>query len=273
LEWGGRRQTTIVTVAISFLLVIAGLAGCGDGAPATAQPSGSSAELRAFTEFPVLWLGESYDSDGDGTGDMDLNVHGPAQSPPFNHPLTGELIRPSERSYGISYGSCDIPVGADSCPIPITIEFYPPDTGSLSDSVKTGEKVLVRGIVATVYSDGHLWVETADVTFAILAVNGPRDGWLDSAIRVLSLLEGANAPASHITQGSLLRPKPRVFPTATAPGASPPPMNTPTPAGSPSATPASAPTTEPDSQAEIWNLIGKDKVDQAFERSRIDQEY
>ena len=31
-------------------------------------------EMREVTQLPVLWLGESYDADGDGTGELKLSA-------------------------------------------------------------------------------------------------------------------------------------------------------------------------------------------------------
>jgi hypothetical protein len=241
------KSLSLTVVVVAFA---ASVLACQprDQATADAEPVDLS-RLREFDEFPVLWLGESYDSDGDGTGDMAIREARASQSPPFVHPRSGEVIRAAARSFDVMYGDCEIPPGSDSCRVPLTMIFYPAGPAQeLSNWVKTGEVVLVRGIPAVVFGDGNLWVETEQVTFTISAWGESPEERLETATRILTKLEGANPPASDITQGSLLRPKPRVFPTATPPGAGPTPMNTPTPAGSPSATPASAPTTEPDTQ-------------------------
>lgn len=101
------------------------LVGCGERTTAEPQIDVHPEEVRGL---PVLWLGEAYDSDGDGDEDMELTVGQYNVSPELRDPATSELIRPEMRSYLIGYGTCEIPEGVRGCPIPISITIYDPCT-------------------------------------------------------------------------------------------------------------------------------------------------
>ncbi len=187
------------------------------------------ASVTSFDEFPILWLGEFYDSDGDGIGDMRISSAFASHGRPFIDPLTGKELSPAITSFNISYGTCEIPPKSQSCPIPISIMFYPVDTAAAPDAVSfgSGPTERLRGVDARIYDSSKLWFATADMEFSISAsgTGQPRE----QARRIASLLYGANAKAASITKDSDFRPKPPPPPTPFPTDPPAPPTRTPTP--------------------------------------------
>lgn len=139
---------------------------------------------------------------------MPLTLARSSRSPAFTHPLTGEVLRPATRSFDISYGTCEIKPHQQSCPVPVSLHFFPvPSAPVLAPGAKTGEILRLRGIDATVEWDGGLWVETADVTFSISVFAATPEERRSQAVRIINQFEGANAKARHITKASDFTPK------------------------------------------------------------------
>ena len=200
----------------------------------------------SFDDFPVLWLGPAYDSDGDGSDDMPLKHAGATQQNAFLDPRTGRELRPALRDFSLSYGTCEIPPHQDECTIPITIVFDPPDA-QRPPLAGVEQHLSVRGVEAATFDSGSLWIPTADFTITIIP-SFARDGAerLNQSLRIASLLFGANAKASWITRGTDFHPMPTPTPTPVAARTFPPhPTDTPQPATTevptPPATPDGAP--------------------------------
>jgi hypothetical protein len=180
-----------------------------DGGTATAK---KVTNATTFDEFPVVWLGTSYDSDGDGVGDMRLSsayaVHGPA----FTNPIDGTIISPQLTWFTLGYGTCKIPDGKESCNVPLNIDVDPPgdprDEVALSQA-RDEDHLTVRGADAIVSEGRILWIFAEEFTVRISPVAQPPPGQsrLDQALRVASLLVGANPKGSWITTGTDFHPK------------------------------------------------------------------
>lgn len=201
-------------IAVACLIVLFGGAACGSGASTKAGAPTPREVAESFDEFPILWLGESYDSDGDGVGDMPLTTARPEESPALTYGPTGEVVRPALRSFTLGYGTCTIDPGQQSCPVPVTIIFDAPDSApTLSNSVKAGQ-LRLRGVDVAVESGGGLRVEAADVTFSVLVFSATPGEPLRQATRIVNQLKGANPKAINITSTSDFTPKGVVTPDA-----------------------------------------------------------
>lgn len=197
--------------------------------------------LVSFDEFPVLWLGESFDSNGDGVGDMPLTAAMSEVSPNVDNPYTGTILKPEIRYFYMVYGDCTPAPGVESCHDPVAMAFYPPDSAVLSyaDSLRSGQAVPIRGVNAS-FSHGVLWIETADFLVNISVAEQPGSTaaeQLRMATRVANELRGANAKASAISDASDFRPLERT-PTSSSSPLPPTPTATaiiaaPTPGGAP----------------------------------------
>ncbi|MEX2245799.1 MAG: hypothetical protein WEC75_03850 [Dehalococcoidia bacterium] len=194
-------------------LAAVALAGCDSGERARA-----GIELAVMPEevpFAVVWLGESYDSDGDGEGDMPLRLAAFVNSPPFFGP-DGKLLRPQVKAYDLVYGYCTPSPNSGTCPVPITITLYDPCSAPLAEEVQLGTRQ-VRGVEAKVYGEGALWIETRDFTVAIQPVGATRDEVTEKAVRIAEELVGANEKASHISRETAFEAKEE--PTSASPDA------------------------------------------------------
>ena len=148
--------------------------------PATAAPHEWSVEdAREFDEFPVYWLGESFQGlPLVDVGRMDYPGAFPGE--PYNRPW-------NEVSF--IYGDCEIAPGAESCPVPLNIDTrpycdVPPEV--IADWVKTGPPEVIRGAVAQrTGSSMRLW--TGNVSIGIAATG---EGLLMEAARNLVRLNG-----------------------------------------------------------------------------------
>jgi hypothetical protein len=195
------KGAALVTLALALA---AAAAACGD--PATTEMSGVATEgvpsavstvdahtlATTFDGYPVLWLGDSYDSDGDGVGDMALHWANVLREPPFY--LEGRLVDPGAYQFDLAYGACTPLSGRDECTAPISIGMSAADDPQLSDAVKTGQTVEVRGTEFIVFSDGDLYLHTPQYAITIAA------GGLPWAIGVANQLVGANPKGAYITR-------------------------------------------------------------------------
>jgi hypothetical protein len=200
-----------------LLLVAAGALGaiCGESEPTTtpgvptplpaptvsaARVAEAAATVASFDEFPLVWLGDSYDSDGDGIGDVRISSEHAAHAIARVDPHSGKELSPVITSFTFGYGTCDIPPLANSCPIPINIDVYASNDALPSLSGVEGH-VTVRGVDAAIFDRGNLWIVTADFTVSIspsFAKDG--DDKLNKSLRIANQLYGANAKAAGVTK-------------------------------------------------------------------------
>ncbi len=136
------------------------------GAPASAGQTGWTLEdARQFNEFPLYWLGESYDG-------LPLNRiirHRFEPGPEMRPGLRGE------NSVTFVYGDCT-PVGDSGCPPPVQVivEAYctrPPEL--LAEEVKDGPPIVLRGALAQPLGPDQVMVWTGDARVTVFDV---RDG-------------------------------------------------------------------------------------------------
>ena len=154
-------------------------------------------EVAQFDDYPLLWLGPSYDVDFDGTPDS-ITFAREEYTPPILNPATKDVLVPARRSYSISYGTCEIPQGATGCPVPLTMVFEDPcEAYPLSQAAKAGT-ARVRGVDAIVQAVGGLRFETADFTLTIIAVGSSPTEVADNAKRIAEDLVPANAKARSV---------------------------------------------------------------------------
>ncbi len=182
----------------------------------------------SFAEYPILWLGSGYDSDGDGVDDMPLRGAEEANFPAHFDFRTNQQVQPAIRSVSLGYGTCEIPPRESQCAVPITIYIYPADH-QLPVPAGGQRLTTLRGVDVFRYADGHLWIETADFTVSIGLSFRKGVNLTDEALRIAANLYGANAKAAGITKDSDFRPKPPPPPTPFPTDPPAPPTRTPTP--------------------------------------------
>lgn len=156
--------------------------------------------------LPVLWLGDSYDEDGDGTGDLPLVEASMTSEPEFRDPRTGEVIRPEVREYTMAYGTCEIPAGEEGgCPVPITLVIQSPCFAYPLAEEVIYKKQQMRGAQAMFFGEGGLRVDTADFTVLVLAVGVTVNESEQRAQRVIENLRGANPEAADFSASTPFR--------------------------------------------------------------------
>jgi hypothetical protein len=163
--------------------------------------------VRSFDEYALVWLGDSYDVDGDGKLD-DLRVARTSVGRPFYNPVTGELLLPEIRTFSLGYGNCERPKGTSSCPIPLTMVFSAPCDNLSLPPVSTSRRVPLRGIDAIVQHNGAVRLETADFTVTISPVADSYSGTAEKALRIAGDLVPANAKAKSVLTGTDFRTRP-----------------------------------------------------------------
>ena len=220
----------------------ASLAACGDST-VDADPDYPK-KVREFDEFPILWLGETFDVDPVSTTE-DLSSADLDVSPPLVDPNTGEAILEELRSYSVSYGTCVPPPGShQSCRVPLTMVFYAPcGTPNLAPALKKETKI-VRGVDAIVEIDGKLRIETAEFTVIISPPGADPDDVTANAVQIAENLYGANEKAKHITKDSDFKVKPKDLCTDKPKKDDATPLASATPSV-PSAPPVESPVTAP----------------------------
>ena len=147
-------------------------------------------KMAATTELPVLWLGPAYDSDGDGSTDLELSSFSIRQTSAIS-----PLALPQYEMY-VGYGRCLLPKWDGGCSLPLSIVFDPP-CHRIGPSVKIAD---VRGVEARDAGDS-IYLLTRDNVIRI---------WSQSpdAIRAAESLYGANELAAGITTMTDLPPRP-----------------------------------------------------------------
>ena len=181
------KRTVYALVGLGLLALLLGgilwaVVGRGDGTtPATADPLTSAVEdAREFDEFPVYWLGESFQGlPLERVARMDY----PGRWP-------GEIYNVPWHEVSFSYGKCTIPPGATGCPVPLTIHItpyckVPPEI--IADAVKTGPPEEIREAMAqrTGKSSMLVWTDNASI-----GIHATDEALLDEAVRNLVRLNG-----------------------------------------------------------------------------------
>jgi hypothetical protein len=178
---------------ISVGIVLA--SGCSD------KEASASDTVRTFDRFPIVWLGESWDQDGDGTPETPLRSAKEFRTP------GGRFAEPTH-GFDMLYGTCtpapDQTEGG--CSAPLYIVIYPAcETPPLAEEAKVGT-VEIRGVEAVITASASVWLETADFTAQIthaapLKPGDPQDH-VDKAIELAHQLRGANDQAAAIAETS-----------------------------------------------------------------------
>ncbi len=160
--------------------------------------------------LPVLWLGDNYDSNHDGTPDMPLVFSKIIENPPARDPISGVPVRAPTHDFSLGYGHCGPPTPTPwpdeySCPDPLSIDIF--DICSAPPFDIAGPHAAVRGVDAEWSTGGELWVETADFTLRVGAAGKTTDGASADAIQVVEDLVGANPDAAAFKPGTPFRPR------------------------------------------------------------------
>jgi hypothetical protein len=184
------KRMVCAAIGLGLLALLLGgivwaVVGQGDGTtPATAAPQVWSVEnARQFKDFPVYWVGESFQ------GLPLVAVHrmdypGDFPGKPYNHPW---------HEVSFDYGDCTIAPGEESCTVPLTIAIrpyceVPPEV--IADAVKTGPPEEIRGAVAQMTGKSQVRLWTSNVTIGIHATD---EAIVDEAARNLVRLNGDKA--------------------------------------------------------------------------------
>jgi len=176
------------------------------GPESTTALSRVELQPRDVRGMPILWLGDSYDSDGDGTPDMPLRLAKLETTAAFYDPRDGREIHPATTSYSMIYGTCTPPTprpGGEQfgCPVPLAIDFFGVcNTPPLSTDAMP--RVPVRGVDAFEVSADHIWIETADFTVSVMAWGKTIDEGKAHALQVVQNLMGANPEAAAFGRGT-----------------------------------------------------------------------
>lgn len=101
--------------------------------------------------------------------------------------------------FTFAYGSCTIPEGVESCPIPVAIVISPACASTIFPGV-VREKIMVRGMEAFVKNDGSIRIETPTYKLTVYGPGLDFNERRDSAIRIAESLLPANALASGLTR-------------------------------------------------------------------------
>jgi hypothetical protein len=181
------KRTVCAAIALGLLALLLGgivwaVVGRGDGTTSvTADPvTWTLEDARQFKEFPVYWLGESFQG---------LSLERVAR---MDYPgrWPGEIYNLPWHEVTFIYGSCTIPPGESSCVVPLSVSIrpyceVPPEI--VADAAKTGPPEEIRGALAQRMGESHIQLWTSNVTVAIDATEG---ALLDEAVRNLVRLNG-----------------------------------------------------------------------------------
>lgn len=196
-------QSKFLAIIIFALAASAAIACRGGGGKAT----GSQVYLNPpdVTGLPVLWLGESYDSDGDGKGDMPLV---------FANWSTTEATQfhAANRWFSLAYGICTPPTPRPDqeeqpvCAVPITIDIYGVcNAPTLAAGARRGIQQ-VRGVDAVEREPGGLWVQTDSFSINVGVAFGKDDAENQALVKkVVEDLLPANPEAAAFGKGVAFR--------------------------------------------------------------------
>ena len=140
-------------------------------------------KARSYEHAPVLWVGEEFDVDGDGTAEPLSRLD--VDSEESNDGLPERIM--------LGYGQCEFPEGEGGCTLPLNIIIQ-----FTCRPITEGRRELLRGAVVTrVATRGSvtLVLLTDETNITIIMKGGEPN-------HVAESLYGANTLASHVTTDS-----------------------------------------------------------------------
>ncbi len=181
------KRMVYVAIGLGLLVLLVGgivwaLVGRGDGTtPVTvSHPVTTVDDMRKFKEFPVYWLGESFQGlPLERVARMDYPGGFPGK--PYNHPW---------HEVTFIYGHCTIAPGRSSCRVPLTIATrpyceVPPEV--VLGPARTAPPEEIRGAMVHRMGRSQMRVWTSNVS---IGINATDDALLDEAVRNLVRLNG-----------------------------------------------------------------------------------
>jgi hypothetical protein len=151
------------------------ISGCStESTPPSGTPSSGSLsveEAKGFKDFPVYWLGETFQ-------DLPLErISRYVWSDPVGDQARGGLDT-SQDFVGLNYGKCTIPAGQDEggCPVPLYVRItpyckVPPDL--IADRVRNGDFFEFRGAKGLwILGESQLVLWTGEVNVSISSPMG-----------------------------------------------------------------------------------------------------
>jgi len=181
------KRMVCAVIGLGLLALLLGgivwaVVGQGDGTtPATAGPGVTTVDdMRKFKEFPVYWLGESFQG-LPLVAVQRIDYPGAFPGKPYNDP---------RNEVAFLYGDCTIAPGETGCPVPLTIVMspycdVPPEV--IAAGAKTGPPEVVRGAVVQGMNGNSLRMWTSNVSIGVAATE---EVLLDEAVRNLVRLNG-----------------------------------------------------------------------------------
>jgi len=158
---------TVVSLVLALTLLFVGCSTETDSQSSGTPTSGtlSLEEAKEFKEFPVYWLGESF---------QDLPLERISRYVWSDPSADSGGLDQSQDRFTLIYGKCTIPVGQDDggCPVPLQVGItpyckVPPDI--VADTVKNGDFFELRGAKALwvlAESTLLLWTGTVHVSIS-----------------------------------------------------------------------------------------------------------
>jgi len=181
------KRAACVVIGLGLLALLLGggvwaVVGRGDGTTSVTVGSGVTTvdDIREFKEFPVYWLGESFQGlPLERVARMDYPGGFPGK--PYNHPW---------HEVGFIYGNCTIAPGRSSCPVPLTIAVrpyceVPPEV--VLGPARTEPPEEIRGALVHRMGRSQMQVWTTNVS---ISINTTEEGLLDEAVQNLVRLNG-----------------------------------------------------------------------------------
>jgi hypothetical protein len=182
-----RMMYAVIGLGLLALLlggIVWAVVGRGDDAAprTTASPPVTTVDdMRKFKEFPVYWLGESFQGLAlERVARMDYEGAFPGK--PYNHPW---------HEVRFIYGTCTASPGQSSCPVPLTIATRPycevPPEAIPNAMRATAPPEEIRGAVVQRMGRSQMRLWTSNVS---IGINATDDALLDEAVRNLVRLNG-----------------------------------------------------------------------------------
>ena len=162
---------TVVSLVLGLTLLFVGCSTETDSQSSGTPTSGtlSLEEAKEFNDFPVYWLGESFQ-------DLPLKrISRYVWSDPSRDKARGGVDL-SQDFVQLIYGKCTIPEGADACPVPLQVDItpyckVPPEL--IADRVRNGDFFEFRGAKALwILGESKLVLWTGNVNVSISSPRG-----------------------------------------------------------------------------------------------------